>query len=89
MTLATPATPTASTTVVTLTDADLTEVGPELRQRQQEHGRQNGEVLRHIVCNRKGGQRAAGDEQLFADLDDFDDSPWKDIWESHGRSPGN
>ena len=38
-----------------------------------EHRRDDGEVLGHVVGDREGGQRAAGDEELLADLDDLDE----------------
>ena len=38
-----------------------------------EHRRDDGEVLRDVVGDRERRQRAAGDEQLLADLDDLDE----------------
>ena len=38
-----------------------------------EHGRDDREVLRDVVGDRERGQRAAGDQQLLADLDDLDE----------------
>ena len=38
-----------------------------------EHRRDDGEVLGHVVGDRERGERAAGDEQLLADLDDLDE----------------
>src|SRR5699024_10831538 len=37
------------------------------------HGGNNGEILGDIVGDGEGGQRAAGDQQLFADLHHFQD----------------
>ena len=37
------------------------------------HGRDDGEVLGHVVGDREGGQRAPGDEQLLADLHNLDE----------------
>ena len=37
-----------------------------------EHRRQDGEIFRHVIGDREGGERAAGHQQLFADLDDLD-----------------
>ena len=42
------------------------------RVEQAEHRRQNREILRDVVRDAEGRQRAAGHEQLFADLDDLD-----------------
>ena len=39
----------------------------------REHRRDDREVLRHVVRDREGGERAAGDQQLLADLDDLDE----------------
>jgi hypothetical protein len=39
----------------------------------REHGRQHGEVLRHVVGDGERGQRTPGDQQLLADLDDLDE----------------
>ena len=44
----------------------------DLREGDDEHRRDDREVLRHVVGDAEGGQRAAGDEELFPDLDDFD-----------------
>ena len=44
----------------------------ELRERHDEHRRQDREVLRDVVGHRERRQRAAGDQQLLADLDDVD-----------------
>ena len=41
----------------------------ELRVDADEQRRQDGEVLGHVVGDGKGGQRAAGDQQLLAHLD--------------------
>ena len=38
-----------------------------------EHGRDDGEVLGDVVGDGEGGQRAAGHEELLADLDDLDE----------------
>ena len=38
-----------------------------------EHRRDDGEVLRDVVGDRERRERAAGDEQLLADLDDVDE----------------
>ena len=38
-----------------------------------EHRRDDGEVLGHVVGDGEGGQRAAGDQHLLADLDDLDE----------------
>ena len=38
-----------------------------------EHGRNDGEVLGHVVGDGEGGQRAARHQQLLADLDDLDE----------------
>ena len=38
-----------------------------------EHRGQDGEVLRHVVGDAERGQRAAGHQQLLADLDDLDE----------------
>ena len=43
----------------------------ELRERDDEHRRQDREVLGHVVGDRERGQRPARDEQLLADLDDL------------------
>ena len=45
----------------------------ELGQRGDEQRRDDGEVLRHVVGDREGGQRAARHQQLLADLDDLDE----------------
>ena len=45
--------------------------GRKLRNGQHEHGRDDGEILGHVVGNGKGGQRAPGHDQLFADFNDF------------------
>ena len=37
-----------------------------------EHRRQDGEIFRHVIGDREGGERAARHQQLLADLDDFD-----------------
>ena len=44
----------------------------ERRERAGEHRRDDREVLRHVVRDREGRQRAAGDQHLLADLDDVD-----------------
>ena len=44
----------------------------ELRIGGDENRRQDREIFRDVVGDREGGQRAAGDQQLLADLDDFD-----------------
>ena len=44
----------------------------EGREHAHEHRRDDGEVLGHVVGDREGRQRAAGDEQLLADLHDLD-----------------
>ena len=44
----------------------------ELRIEGDEHRRDDGEVFRHVVGDREGGQRAARHQQLLADLDDLD-----------------
>ena len=38
-----------------------------------EHGRNDGKVLGHIVCDAEGGQSPACHEHLLADLDDLDE----------------
>ena len=38
-----------------------------------EHRGDDGEVLRHVVGDRERRERAAGDQQLLADLDDVDE----------------
>ena len=43
--------------------------GGHLRVGAQEQGRQDGEVLGHVVGDGEGGQRAAGHQQLLAHLD--------------------
>src|SRR3954453_13750458 len=59
-----------------------------------EHGRQHGEVLRHVVGDGEGGQRAPGEEQLLADLDDLDELGRVGVQVDHvpgllgGRGPG-
>ena len=53
----------------------------ELREGHHEHRRQDREVLRDVVGDRERRERAAGDEQLLADLDDVDAA-------SSGRSRG-
>ncbi|CAN3963334.1 2-oxoglutarate ferredoxin oxidoreductase subunit beta, partial [Dysosmobacter welbionis] len=45
----------------------------QLRNSQLEHGRDDGEVLGHVVRDGEGGQGAAGDQQLLADLHHFQD----------------
>ena len=44
----------------------------QLRVEGQEHRRDDGEILGHVVGDAEGGQRAAGHQQLLADLDDLD-----------------
>ena len=44
----------------------------EHRERRQEHRRDDGEVLGHVVGDRERGQRATRDQQLLANLDDLD-----------------
>ena len=39
----------------------------------EQHRRDDGEIFRDVVGDAEGGERAAGDEELFADLDDFDE----------------
>ena len=46
--------------------------GIERRIGGDEQSRDNGEILRHVVGNREGRQRAAGHQQLLADADDLD-----------------
>src|ERR1039457_7343751 len=43
----------------------------ELRVGRDEQGRDDREVLRHVVRDREGRQRPTGDEQLLPDLDDL------------------
>ena len=45
----------------------------ERRQGDHEHRRDDGEILGHVVGDREGGQRAARDQHLLADLDDLDE----------------
>ena len=45
----------------------------ELRVDRGEHRRDDGEVLRHVVGDREGGERAARHQQLLADLHDLDE----------------
>jgi hypothetical protein len=45
----------------------------QLRVGGHEYGRDDGEVLGHVVGDAEGGEGAAGDEQLFADLDDLEE----------------
>ena len=52
-----------------LHDVDLL----ERREHADEHGGDDGEVLRHVVRDRERRQGAAGDQQLLADLDDLDE----------------
>ena len=42
-------------------------------EQRHEHRRDDREVLRDVVGDRERGQRAAGDQQLLADLDDLDE----------------
>ena len=44
----------------------------QLRVEGDEHRRDDGEVLRHVVGDRERGQRAARHQELLADLDDLD-----------------
>ena len=44
----------------------------QLRIEGDEHRRDDGEILRHVVGDRERGQRAARHQQLLADLDDLD-----------------
>ena len=44
----------------------------ELREDRDEHRRDDGEVLRDVVRDREGRDRAPGDEQLLADRDDLE-----------------
>ena len=44
----------------------------KLRIERDEHRRDDGEILRHVVGDRERGQRAARHQQLLADLDDLD-----------------
>ena len=59
----------ADSGAVQVQDVELGQAGDHAR----EHGRDDGEVLRHVVGDREGGQRAAGDQQLLADLHDLDE----------------
>ena len=45
----------------------------ERRDHREEHRRDDGEVLRHVVRDRERGEGSAGDQQLLADLDDLDE----------------
>src|SRR5262249_61888666 len=45
----------------------------ELRVGGDEQGGDDHEVLRDVVGDREGGQRAPGDDELLADLDDVDE----------------
>ena len=45
----------------------------EHREDAGEHGGDDGEVLGHIVGDGEGGERAAGHEELLADLDNFNE----------------
>ena len=45
----------------------------ELRVDHREHRRDDGEILRHVVGDGEGGQRAAGHQQLLADLHHLDE----------------
>ena len=45
----------------------------ELRVEGDEHRRNDREIFRHVVGDRKRGQRAARHQQLLADLDDLDE----------------
>ena len=53
---------------VQLHDVEPVEAG----QHTAEHGRDDGEVLGHVVGDRERGERPSGDEELLADLDDLD-----------------
>ena len=44
----------------------------QLRIEGEEHRRDDGEILRHVVGDRERGERAARHQQLLADLDDLD-----------------
>src|SRR5581483_2640565 len=46
--------------------------GRQRREHALEHGRDDGEVLGHIVGHRERGERPPGDEELLADLDDLE-----------------
>ena len=45
----------------------------QLRIEGDEHRRDDGEILRHVVGDRERGKRAARHQQLLADLDDLDE----------------
>ena len=47
--------------------------GVQLREHALEHRRDDGEVLGDVVGDRERRQRAAGDQELLADLDDLDE----------------
>ena len=49
-------------------DVERVQLGDDGR----EHRRDDGEVLGEVVGDRERGERAAGDQQLLADLDDLD-----------------
>ena len=51
----------------------MTLSAPSSGQRGDEQRRDDGEVLRHVVGDGEGGQRAARHQQLLADLDDLDE----------------
>ena len=46
--------------------------GRQRRKRHHEHGRNDGEILGHVVGDGEGGEGAAGDQQLLAHLHDLD-----------------
>src|SRR6516164_11091042 len=46
--------------------------GVQYRESAGEHGRNDGEILRNVIGDRKGGERAAGHEKLLTDFDDLD-----------------
>src|SRR5262249_32109312 len=45
----------------------------QLRIERHEHGRDDGEIFRHVVGDGEGGERAARHQELLADLDDLDE----------------
>ena len=46
------------------------------RKRADEHGRNDGKVFGHIVCDAEGSEGSTGHEKLLSDLNDFDQFGW-------------
>jgi len=55
----------------------------ELRIGDEEHRRDNREILRHVVGDAECGQSASGHQHLLADLDDLDELRWVGIQVHH------